>query len=203
MSNVLETAAARIVAGLAILLLPACASLSSNPSSSNLANSCMSAASQQAGTPFRLAAGDRVRVVVYGADQLSGEINVDLSGSIAVPLAGTISATGLTPTELEDRIATKLREQHLIDNPHVSVEVVSTRPFYILGEVEKPGEYPFHAGLNVVSAVATAGGFSYRADKTHVFVQCAGENEEVEVPFAAVAQLHPGDIVRVPERFPF
>jgi protein involved in polysaccharide export with SLBB domain len=157
--------------------------------------------SAQPPTEFLLGSGDRVRINVFGAEQISGEYQVDLSGGLAVPLAGTIPALGITPKELGDRIAAKLREQHMMDNAQVSIEVLSTRPFYILGEVEKPGEYPFHAGLNIVSAVATAGGFRYRADQTYVLVRRGGQDDEVRVPFASAAPIFPGDIVRVPGRF--
>jgi polysaccharide biosynthesis/export protein len=156
---------------------------------------------QQPSGEFLLGSGDRVRINVFGADQISGEYQLDLSGGLAVPLAGTIPANGITPKELGDRIAARLREQHMIDNPQVSVEVLATRPFYILGEVEKPGEYPFHAGLNIVSAVATAGGFRYRADQTYVLIRHGGQDEEVRVPFASAAPVFPGDIIRVPGRF--
>jgi protein involved in polysaccharide export with SLBB domain len=157
------------------------------------------ATAQPAGE-FRLGSGDRIRINVFGADQISGEYQVDLSGGLAVPLAGTIPAIGLTPKELGDRIAARLREQHMMENAQVSIEVLATRPFYILGEVEKPGEYPFHAGLNIVSAVATAGGFRYRADQNYVLIRRGGQDEEVRVPFASAAPIFPGDIVRVPGR---
>jgi protein involved in polysaccharide export with SLBB domain len=159
------------------------------------------AASTQPPAEFLLGSGDRVRINVFGADQISGEYQVDLSGGLAVPLAGTIPAIGITPKELGDRIAAKLREQHMMDNAQVSVEVLATRPFYILGEVEKPGEYLFHAGLNIVSAVATAGGFRYRADQTYVLIRRGGQDDEVRVPFSSAAPIFPGDIIRVPGRF--
>src|SRR5260221_1861768 len=159
------------------------------------------AASTQPAGEFLLGSGDRVRINVFGADQISGEYQVDLSGGLAVPLAGTIPAIGITPKELGDRIAAKLREQHMMENAQVSVEVLATRPFYILGEVEKPGEYPFHARLNIVSAVATAGGFRYRADQSYVLVRRSGQDDEVRVPFASAAPIFPGDIIRVPGRF--
>lgn len=151
--------------------------------------------------PFRLGSGDKVRVKVFGADQISGDYEVDLSGGLAMPLAGTIAASGKTPAELGNEIATQLREQHLVDKAQVSVEVVSTRPFYILGEVEKPGEYPYRAGLNIVSAVATAGGFRYRADESYVYVRRGGQGEETKIPFDSAAPIFPGDIIRVPAHY--
>src|SRR5258708_6618047 len=159
------------------------------------------AASTQPPSEFLLGSGDRVRINVFGADQISGEYQVDLSGGLAVPLAGTIPAVGVSPRELGDRVAAKLHEQHMIENAQVSVEVLSTRPFYVPGEVEKPGEYPFHAGLNVVSAVATAGGFRYRADQTYVLVRRGGQEAEIRIPFASAAPIFPGDIIRIPGRF--
>lgn len=149
---------------------------------------------------FRLGSGDHIRVTVFGADQISGEYAVDLSGSVAIPLAGIVPAQGLTPPELASNIAARLHEQHMVENAQVSIEVISTRPIYVLGEVGKPGEYPFHAGLNVVSAVATAGGFNYRANQDYVFVRRAGQGDEIKVPFDSAAALYPGDIVRIPSR---
>jgi polysaccharide export outer membrane protein len=155
---------------------------------------------QSADGPFHLGAGDRVHVTVFGADQVSGNYAVDLAGNVAIPLAGTIAAGGATSAELGSRIAAKLHEQHLIENAQVSVEVIGTRPVYVLGEVEKPGEYPFQAGLNVVSAVAVAGGFKYRADQDFVFVRRGGQGEEQKIPFSSAAPIFPGDIVRIPSR---
>jgi polysaccharide export outer membrane protein len=157
--------------------------------------------SSQSPGEFRLGSGDKVHVTVFGADQISGDYTVDPSGNLSVPLAGTIPAIGVTPPDLGTRIATKLRDQRMVTNPEVSVEVVSTRPFYILGEVEKPGEYPFRSGLNIVSAVATAGGFKYRADQDFVFVRRGGQGTEIRVPFASAAPIFPGDIIRIPGRF--
>lgn len=155
----------------------------------------------EASAPFRLGSGDRIRVKVFGAEQISGDYDIDLSGGLALPLAGTIHAAGKTPAELGSDIAAQLHEQHLVDKPQVSIEVIATRPFYILGEVEKPGEYPYRAGLNIVSAVATAGGFRYRADQGFVYVRRGGQGPEVKVPFASAAPIFPGDIIRVPARY--
>lgn len=149
---------------------------------------------------FRLGSGDHIHVTVFGADQISGEYAVDLSGNVAIPLAGIVPAQGLTPPELASSIALRLHDQHMMENAQVSIEVISTRPIYVLGEVGKPGEYPFHAGLNVVSAVATAGGFNYRANQDYVFVRRAGQGDEIKIPFDSAAPLHPGDIVRIPSR---
>src|SRR6187401_32702 len=105
---------------------------------------------------LKLAPGDKLRVIVYGEEKLSGDYQIDNSGLISLPLAGTIQGSGLTKSELEMEITNKLKSQYL-RNPRVTVDVASFRPFYILGEVAKPGEYQFTSGLNVLSAIAIAG----------------------------------------------
>jgi polysaccharide export outer membrane protein len=149
---------------------------------------------------LRLAPGDKVRVVVYGEEKISGEYQIDNAGSLSLPLAGTIPAAGLTKSELERDITNRLKSQYLRD-PKVTVDVVSFRPFYVLGEVQKPGEYPFRSGLNVLSAIAIAGGATYRASNSTVTIQRSGSKEAKEYPQAPTVLVMPGDVVRVPERF--
>jgi polysaccharide export outer membrane protein len=152
-------------------------------------------------TEYRLGLGDKVRVRVYGADQISGEFPVDLSGLIDLPLVGVMKAEGLTAPELKKEIAQSLRKESIMQDPQVSVDLVAASPFYVLGEVEKSGEYPYHPGLNVISAIATAGGFRYRADQDKVFVRRRGQTSELALPTLSAAPVYPGDIVRVPGRF--
>jgi len=149
---------------------------------------------------LRLAPGDKLRVTVFGEDRLSGEYQIDNAGSISLPLAGTIQGANLTKTELEQAITTQLKSQYL-RNPKVTVDVVTYRPFYVLGEVQKPGEYPFRSGLNVLSAVAIAGGATYRANTSTVMIQRSGSQELKEYPQSPTVLVMPGDVVRVPERF--
>jgi len=150
--------------------------------------------------PLRFAPGDKLRVTVFGEDRLSGEYQVDNSGSLSLPLAGTIQGSGLTRTELEQAITTQLKGQYL-RNPKVTVDVVTFRPFYVLGEVQKPGEYAFRSGLNVLSAIAIAGGATYRANTSKVMIQRSGSTELTEYPQSPTVLVMPGDVVRVPERF--
>jgi polysaccharide biosynthesis/export protein len=150
---------------------------------------------------YRLGLGDKVRVKVYGTDQIGGEFEVDLSGSIDAPLLGTMKAVGLTTPELRKEITQKLKTESIVDNPQVSVDLVAASPFFVLGEVEKSGEYPYHPGLNVISAIATAGGFRYRADQNKVFIRRRGQTAEIALPTSSAAPIYPGDIVRVPGRF--
>ena len=115
---------------------------------------------------------------------------------MALPLAGSVKAAGLTPPELErvlEKGFTSLR------NPRVTVEVMTFRPFYVLGEVQKPGEYPYRSGLNVLSAIAIAGGATYRASTREVLVQRAGTSTLQKFPQSPTVAIMPGDLVRVPE----
>ena len=151
-------------------------------------------------TELRLAPGDKVRITVFGEDRLSGEHQIDVSGSLSLPLAGTIPAAGLTKPELEQAVTAQLKSQYL-RNPKVTIDVVSYRPFYVLGEVQKPGEYPYRSGLNVLSALAIAGGATYRGHTSKVTIQRAGTGSEKEFPQSPTVLIMPGDVVRVPERF--
>ena len=154
----------------------------------------------RAGTAdYRLGSGDKLRVIVYGEQDLSGEFDVTGSGKISLPLIGQVQAAGLSLDEFESEIATKLKQGYLT-SPKVSVEVLNYRPFYIIGEVEKAGEYPYTSGMNVLNAVAVAGGFTYRANQTQVYI-ARGGNEETAYSVNQSVQVLPGDIVRVPERF--
>ena len=149
---------------------------------------------------FQLGSGDKLRVTVFGAEQLGGEYEVDLGGALSLPLIGVIPASGRSLDQLKADIAQRLRDRKLMNDPQVSVTLVSARPFYILGEVQKPGEYPYQGGLDIVSAIATAGGFTYRAEQTYVFVRRAGGRDEIQVPLSSALPIGPGDVVRIPGR---
>ena len=193
-----------VVVGILMLGLSACASggaAVSNPIptvSSDVQSSVQSATSSSA-ADYRLGSGDKLRVIVYGETDLSGEFDVTGSGKISLPLIGQVQAAGLSLDEFENEIGDKLKQGYLT-NPKVSVEVLNYRPFYIIGEVDKPGEYPYTSGMNVLNAVAVAGGYTYRANQDQVYITRGG-NEESAYPAGQSVQVLPGDIVRVPERF--
>lgn len=149
---------------------------------------------------YKLGAGDKLRIIVFGEDSLSGEFSVPGGGTIAFPLVGDVQASGLTVNQLQAEIEGKLRDGYLKE-PHVSIEVLNYRPFYILGEVTKPGEYPYTNGLTVLNAVATANGFTYRADTRHVFIRRANDPVEHEYPLTSMTPVAPGDTIRIKERF--
>src|SRR5262249_6054249 len=142
--------------------------------------------------------GDRVKVVVYGEDTLGGIYDVSPSGTISLPLAGTIRATGRTRSALEADVTR--RDAKYLNEPKVTIDLVAFRSFHVLGEAEKPGQYPYPAGLNVLTAIATAGGFTYRASRSSVLIQHPGDVVWKEYPIAASVLISPGDLIRVPER---
>lgn len=148
---------------------------------------------------YRLGTGDKLRVNVYGEEDLSGEFIVDGSGQVQLPLVGQVKAASLTIHEFVAEVVGALNQGYLKD-PKVSVEVLNYRPFYIIGEVNKPGEYPFENGLNVLGAIALAGGYTYRANDNDVYVRRAGASKEVSVPAESSTKVYPGDIIRVAER---
>lgn len=149
---------------------------------------------------YRLGAGDALRVIVFGEEQLSGEFRVDGSGTVAMPLIGEVAARGRTTRQLEQDIAKRL-EQGYVRDARVSVEVLNHRPFYILGEVRNPGQYPYVNGMTALSAVAMAGGYTYRAREDYVLVTRGSDPEKQIRRAPATTPVNPDDVVRVPERY--
>jgi polysaccharide export outer membrane protein len=150
--------------------------------------------------PAKLQPGDKIKVTVYGEDKLSGDFQLDQAGQISLPLAGTIKAQGLTQTELEKALAKKFRSEYLKD-PKVTVTIATLQPYYIMGEVEKPGQYPYQSGLNVLTALAIAGGPTYRANRNTVEIQRHGETAMHDYPISTTVPILPGDVIKVPERY--
>jgi len=149
---------------------------------------------------YGLGTGDHIRVTVFGEPDLSGEFQIDSTGKISLPLAGDVKIGGLPVREGEKAIAQTLAQGYLA-NPRVNIEVLNYRPFYILGEVKTPGSYPYVNGMSVLTAVALAGGYTYRAREDHVVITRATDPQKREVPATPDTPVLPGDIVRVPERF--
>jgi protein involved in polysaccharide export with SLBB domain len=149
---------------------------------------------------YHLGAGDKLKIGVYGEDSLSGEFSVSPMGKISFPLIGEIDAAGLSVSQVQRIVQQKLSEGFLV-NPKVNAEVINFRPFYILGEVSKPGEYPFTSGLTVFNAVASAQGFTYRANQREVYLKHAGASKEEKVHLTPTTPVQPGDTIRISERF--
>lgn len=163
-------------------------------------NSGSEAVAQQRTVPaYVLGNGDRLRVNVFGHPNLSGEFEVDGTGAISLPLIGQIEALGLTTPQLEKKIVETLDGDYILD-PRVSAEVINYRPYYVLGEVGSPGEYPYNSGLTVLNAVAAAGGFTYRANKKVVHIKGADSTQEEVYRLDTNTVVKPGDTLRIGER---
>jgi polysaccharide export outer membrane protein len=149
---------------------------------------------------YTLDSGDRLRVVVFGQDGLSNSYSVDASGHIAMPLIGSVTARGETTDQLASRIADKLRDGYVRD-PHVAVEIEAYRPFFILGEVTAPGQYPYVANMTAETAIAIAGGFGPRAFRDSVILNRTYNGQTMRMTIPLSYPLRPGDTVNVQERW--
>jgi polysaccharide export outer membrane protein len=166
-----------------------------------LAVAILPATEAMATVEYQLGSGDKVRITVFGEADLSGEYEIDGTGVVAFPLIGEVKAVGGTARDLEKAIAGKLSDGFL-KKPTVSVEVLTYRPFFILGEVRRPGSYPYKNGLTVLNAVAMAGGYTYRAKSNRWLVTRGSKKEwqEREISKGDFSVL-PGDTIFIPERF--
>jgi polysaccharide export outer membrane protein len=151
-------------------------------------------------TAYRLDAGDRLRVVVYGQEGLTNTYAIDAGGSITMPLIGSVPARGRTPAGLAADITAKLRNGFIRD-PSVAVEIEAYRPFFILGEVLAPGQYPYVPNMSVESAVAIAGGFSPRARRDRVTLTHSDSSGSMRVVVPLGTALSPGDTILIGERW--
>lgn len=162
-----------------------------------------SGAVQAGGVPgnqeYRLGPGDKIKITVFGSQDVSGEAVVDSSGDIAMPLLGQVTAQNLTVPELQTKIAAELNKQYLVD-PKVSIEVMNYRPFFILGEVGRPGSYPYIAGVTVRQAVAIGGGYTRRARTSTVSIVRQTPLGEERLEAGADSPVLPGDTVEVGRR---
>ncbi|HET8995309.1 MAG TPA: polysaccharide biosynthesis/export family protein [Acetobacteraceae bacterium] len=149
---------------------------------------------------YRLGPGDSVRLTTFGEEQLTGEFRVGANGMVAVPLLGEVRAAGLTPTQLQDAVAAGLKRRNLLRDPNVAAEVVEYRPIFVLGEVNKPGQYPYQPGMTMVTAVAVAGGFTYRAVQGYASVVRTVDGAAEERKASRDAFVQPGDVLTVFER---
>ncbi|QIG79521.1 polysaccharide biosynthesis/export family protein [Stakelama tenebrarum] len=149
---------------------------------------------------YLLGAGDRLRVIVFNEERLSGEFLVGARGVVSLPLIGEVDAVGKTVEQIASVVTTRLADGYVRD-PHVSVEVMAYRPFFVLGEVGQPGQFPYVVGLTASSAVATAGGFTPRANKKVIYIRGENESDEVAYELTPGLRVYPGDTIRVGETF--
>lgn len=151
-------------------------------------------------TEYRLGSGDTLRLLVFNDPRLSGEFRVNDNGTVAVPLIGSVPADGRTVREVESAISGELSRQGLLRNAQVSVEVINYRPFFILGEVERPGQYAFQPGMTVLTAVAIGGGFTYRAERDYASITRVVGGDAKEGKAQRQSFVQPGDVITVFER---
>jgi polysaccharide export outer membrane protein len=150
---------------------------------------------------YRLDTGDKLHIIVYNETSITGDYNISPDGTVDVPLAGAVKVRGLSIAQAVAAISARLADGLFI-NPRVDVEVLNYRPYYILGEVAKPGEYPFVPGMTVTQAIAAAGGFTYRANQKKAFLLRASAPGERTVRFKdMVVPVMPGDTIRIGERY--
>ncbi len=185
--------AVQAIIALGALALSACASGQSMGSPSDAVPATVGMNS------YRLGSGDEIKVTVYGEPDLSSNFTVDGDGRITMSLIGQVEVGKMTLGEASEKLQSKLKDGWLRD-PKVAMELVKGRPYYILGEVNKPGEYPFSSGLTVMNAIASAGDFTYRADKGRILIKSVDSPIEREVDLTPSTQVRPGDTIRVRER---
>ena len=149
---------------------------------------------------YKMGSGDRLRITTFGEPALSGDFAVTGTGVIAFPLIGDTAAAGRTQTELRDEITAKLGARFLRD-PKVSVEVVNYRPVFVLGEVAKPGDFPYVERMSVYALIAKAGGFTFRANRKIVYIRHETETDEKAYALTGTLSVQPGDTVRIGERY--
>lgn len=154
-------------------------------------------AAQSADASYRLGTGDKVRVIVFKEEDLGGQFQIDDAGYIRLPLIGPLKAAGYSPRDLETLIASALGNGYLTA-PRVSVEVTDYRPFYIIGEVNKPGPYAYVNNMTALNAVALGGGYTAEAGDSSLYIRHEGEKDEQKYAADATTKIHPGDVVRVP-----
>jgi protein involved in polysaccharide export with SLBB domain len=163
------------------------------------ASALHAAENEQPRENYQLGPGDKLSVTVFDQAELSGQYTINGAGQFVMPFIDEVQAEGLTIPELSELIVSKLKPDYLI-NPRVSIEVLNFRPFYIIGEIDSPGSYPYIEGMTYLTAVAIAGGFTYRAKKKYVMVKRKDDPEGKEIKTKLTEDLSPGDIIRVAER---
>lgn len=149
---------------------------------------------------YKLGPGDKLKIIIFGHENLSGEFSLDGSGRVSLPLIKKIQAGGLSVAELESLIIARLSPDYLV-NPKVSVEILNYRPFYIIGEVKNPGQYPYTSGMTVLTAVALAGGYTYRAKTTKAFITHTQHRDKSKQAGVQSTEISPGDVIEIPEKY--
>lgn len=152
------------------------------------------------GRTSQLGVGDKVRINVFGENDLTGVYSITADGNIEFPLIGAVRAQGLTLSTFRRNLRGRLANGYL-SNPKITVEIASYRPIFVHGEVRNGGEYPYRIGTRLKDAIAVAGGFNYRADESRVLLTREGDIGQVWANVGDNIVIMPGDNIRVVERF--
>jgi len=167
------------------------------PAGARIANAAPAAPAANTGMGgYVLGPGDKLKLTVYGETDLSGEFTVDGSGYVRLPMIGQVRAAGYTAQQMEQMVASTLSQGYM-KSPRVSVEISTYRPFYVIGAVNRPGQYPYVEHMSALNAIALAGGFTPTAVESVVFLRREGSNKEEEVPVDRTTVIYPGDVVMV------
>lgn len=153
-----------------------------------------------AGEDYRLGSGDKIRITVFNEPTLSGEFSVTADGLLSLPLIGDVKVAGKSAGEVSATIQGMLGNGYLKD-PKIGLEIVTYRPFFILGEVKTPGQFPYATGMTALNAIALAQGFSPRAQKSIVYIRQAGRTDEIAYKLTPDLRVLPGDTIRIGERY--
>lgn len=185
---------------LILFAISACGGGANIKSNSNRA--VVDASQVQSEFVYKLGPGDKVKVTVYQEEDLSGEFELDSNGYISLPYIQEVGAAGSSPRELSQKISKTFMQKNILRDPRVSVEVLNYRPFYIHGEVNEGGEFPYKSNMDVRNAVALAGGYSYRADENYAYIRREGTDAMIKVRLSdGNFPVLPGDNIEIPERF--
>lgn len=150
-------------------------------------------------TPYRLGAGDEMRIAVFGLDPLNAEYVVGDAGAISLPLVGTVPVAGKTVAETEAAVKQAILSRDIVKDPVVSAQIVKYRPFFIVGEVQRPGQYPYVPGMTLTTAVAIAGGYTFRAETKSAMVSRRAGTNAIEGRVGRNAAIMPGDTIQIRE----
>ena len=148
---------------------------------------------------YKLDAGDKIKISIFNQPDLSGEFQLDGEGRIFLPLIGRVKASGLTAAELEKVLVDRFKPDYLV-NPRIFIQVGIYKPYYLMGEVQARDAFPYVAGMTYLTAIANAGGYTYRAKKDYVYVIRADDPEQKEIKLSVEEKVQPGDIIRIAER---
>jgi polysaccharide export outer membrane protein len=179
--------AAWLVAGLAVM------------SGCSASGARLASIDSSAPTPYRLGAGDEIRLTVYGLDPLTNSYVVSDTGTISLPLLPPVPVEGRTVAETETAVADAIRAKQLVNAPSVSAQIVKYRPFFILGEVQRPGQYPYVPGMSLLTAVSVAGGYTFRADTKHARVTRRAGSATTQGKADPTTSIQPGDTIQIVE----